>query len=52
MVTKIRRANRSTACQMDEHTAENDILHIFAVKYNMIYSSVGYDCIDIENTIS
>ena len=43
MVSKIRRAKRSTACQMDGHTNEIDILQIFSVKYNLIYNSVGYD---------
>ena len=31
MVSKIRRAKRSTAYQMDGHTDETDILQIFAV---------------------
>ena len=30
MVSKIRRAKRSTACQMDGHTNETDILEIFS----------------------
>ena len=41
MVSKIRRAKQITACQIDGHTDETDILEIFAVKYNMIYNSVG-----------
>ena len=52
MVSKIRRAKRSTACQMDGHTNETDILQIFSVKYNLIYISVGYDCIDMENILA
>ena len=36
MVDKIRRGKRSTACQMDGHTDETDILQIFVVKYTMI----------------
>ena len=52
MITKIRRANRSTACPMDGQTAEIDILQIFVVKYNMIYNSVGYDCIGIDNILA
>ena len=52
MVCKIRRAKRSTACQMDDYTDETDILQIFAVKYHLIYNSVGYDCIDMENILA
>ena len=52
MVSKIRRAKRSTACQMDGHMNETDILQIFSVKYNLIYNSVGYDCIDMENILA
>ena len=48
MVSKIRRAKRSTACQMDGHTDETDIQQIFTGKYYMIYNPVGYDCIDME----
>ena len=40
MVSKIRRAKRSTACQIDGHRNEIDILQIFSVKYNLIYNSV------------
>ena len=52
MVSKIRRAKRSTACQMDGHTDEVDTLQIFAVKCNLIYNSVGYDCIDMANILA
>ena len=52
IVSKIRRAKRNTACQMDGHTDETDVLQIFAVKYNLIYKSVGYDCIDMENILA
>ena len=52
MVSKIRRAKRSTACQMDGHTNETDILQIFSVKYNLIYNYVGYDCIDMDNILA
>ena len=52
MVSKIRRAERSTACQMDGHTNETDIRQIFSVKYYLIYNSVGYDCIDMENILA
>ena len=31
---------------MDGHTAETDILHVFAVKHNVIHNSVGYNAID------
>ena len=50
MVYKIRPTKqcRPTACQMDGHTAEIDILQIFDVKYEMIYNSVGYDSIDMK----
>ena len=51
MVPKIRRPKQSTACQMDGHTNEIDILQIFSVKYNLIYNSVGYDCIDMKNIL-
>ena len=40
MVSKIRRANRSTACEIDGYTNEIDILQIFSVNYNLIYNSV------------
>ena len=52
MVSTIKRARQSTACQMDGHTDETDILQIFVVKYNMIYNSVGNDCIDMENILA
>ena len=37
---------------MDGQTSATDILQIFAVKYNMIHNSVGYDCIDMENILA
>ena len=40
LVSRVRRAKRSTACQMVEHTDETVILKIFAVQYNTIYNSV------------
>ena len=52
MVSKIRRAKRSIACQMDGHTDETDILQIFAVEYNMIHNSVRYDCIYMDNILA
>ena len=52
MVSNIRRVKRSTACQMDGHTDETDMLQIFVVQYNMIYNSVEYDCIDMENILA
>ena len=52
MVSKIRRAKRSTACQMDGPTNETDILQIFAVKYNLNYNSIRYDCIDMGNILA
>ena len=52
MVSKIIRAKQSTACQMDGHTNETDILQIFSVKYNLIYNSVRYDCIAMENILA
>ena len=52
IVSKIRRAKRSTACQMDGNTNEIDILQICSVKYDSIYKSVGYDCIDMEHILA
>ena len=52
MVSKIRRAKRSTAGQMNGHMNEIDILQIFSVKYNLIHNTVGYDCIDMENILA
>ena len=52
MASKIRHAKRSTACQIERHTDETHILQIFAIKYNMIYNSVGYDCIDMDNILA
>ena len=37
---------------MDGHTNEIDIQQIFSVKYNLIYNSVGYDCIAMENILA
>ena len=33
MVSKLRRAKRSTASQIDGHTAETDILQIFTLQF-------------------